>query len=143
MTSNDLTSKTIEAGIGSDSSSSFPFQTLVYQLIYKDLLVHYKDPLKAQKGIVRAVEQELLVLADKAVDILNRDRQRKEHEAYVTELEFKKLRNEYDLLANQLVDYDQTKRFAKQAYYVSIWSVLAAIISAIAAVITVIQSAKK
>jgi hypothetical protein len=139
MTSKDLTSEMIDAGIGLDASSAFPYQIIVHELKNVGLLNRYKDPSKPQKGASRAVGPELFVLSIKAAEILHRDKQKKEHEAYVTELEFKKLRHEYDLLANQLLDYDETKRFAKKAYWVSIWSVVAAIVSAIAAVI---QSAK-
>jgi len=141
MTSRDITSEMIQAGIGSDASSTFRYQTLVHLLKGKYLLIRYKDPSKTQ-GVSRAVGPELLVLSDKAVEILNRDRQKKEHEAYVTELELKKLRHEYDLLANQLLDYDETKKQAKKSYTVSIWSLFVAILSAIIAAIAVIQTMK-
>lgn len=136
LTSQNLSSEMIEAGIILLGSSSCTYINLIHQLKNKNLLVRYVDPLKIQKGSSRAVGPELLVLSDKAVEILQRDTQKKGYEAYVTDLEFKKLRHEYDLLANQLVDYDETKKFAKRAYYISIVSIAAAIASAIAAWMT-------
>lgn len=64
MTSKDLTSEMIEAGIGSDASATFAYQDLVCQLRDKKLLVLYRDLTKAQSEIVRAVEPELLILSD-------------------------------------------------------------------------------
>jgi hypothetical protein len=129
MKDSDLTTEMIEAGIGSNESTIYAYYELVHQLKNKDLLVLYKDPSKAQQGITRAVGPELLVLSDKAVQILQRQEAKRIHEAFVTELQFNKLKSEYDLLASQLADYNKTKKRTFLALLISIISALAAIAS--------------
>ncbi|MDQ2753548.1 MAG: hypothetical protein M3R72_11060 [Bacteroidota bacterium] len=124
-----LTTEMIEVGIGCDEAANFPYYKLVLQLRKGDLLILYKDPSKTQKGIVRAIGPELLVLSDKAVQILQRNEEKRIHEAFVTEPEFNKLKTEHDLLARQLADYTKTKRQAFWAILISIISVLVAIFS--------------
>ena len=128
MTSKDLTSEMTESGITDIGNSSFHY--LVHQLKSKDLLIEYKDPLKIQEGSIRAFGSDLLILSDKAIEILDRQKRKKEYEAYVTELEFKKLRSEYDLLSSQLFDYDKTRTQASNSYRISCWALFVAIISA-------------
>lgn len=127
----NLTPEMIEAGIGSNEAAKYPYYEIVHQLINQGLLVPYKDPSNVQKGIVPAVEPRLLILSDKAVQILQRQEQRKNHEAFVTELEFNKLKTEHALLAKQLADYTKTKRQAFWAIIISIISTLTAIFSLI------------
>lgn len=86
MNDSDLTPEMIEKKIGSNASADFMYPDLVHQLKNKGLLVLNKDPTKIQKGIVRAVGPELLVLSDKAVQILQRQEAKRIHEAFVTEL---------------------------------------------------------
>lgn len=131
MNDSDLTAKMIAAKIGSNASADFMYPDLVHQLKSKGLLVFYKDPTKVQKGIVRAAGPELLVLSDKAVEILNSDKHRKVHEANVSELELENLKKQNALLAQQLADYGRTK---KQAF----WAIIISVVSAIAAIISLI-----
>jgi len=131
LADNTLTTEMIEAGIGSNEDAEYPYYDLVHQLRNKGLLVLYKDPLKVQKGLSRAVGQELLILSNKAVKISQRQEAKTIHEAFVTELEFKKLKSEHELLTNQLADYNKTKRQAFWAIIISIISALTAIVSLI------------
>jgi hypothetical protein len=126
---NTLTTEMMEAGIGSNEAAQYPYYELVHQLKNKGLLILFKDPSKVQKGLSRAFGQELLLLSDKAVQISQRQEAKTIHEAFVTELEFNKLKTEHDLLTNQLADYTKTKRQAFWAFIISIISVLAAIFS--------------
>lgn len=126
-----LTTGMIEAGIGLNDAANYQYYNLVHQLRNKDLLVLYKDPSKITKGLSRAVGPELLVLSDKALQILQRQEQKRNYDAFVTELEFNKLKTEYDLLANQLSDYNKTKSQAFWAIIISIISTIAAILSLI------------
>ncbi|MEO6723008.1 MAG: hypothetical protein ABIN67_21760 [Ferruginibacter sp.] len=126
-----LTTEMLEAGIGSNEAANYQYYNLVHQLRNKDLLVWYKDLSKIQKGITRAVGPELLVLSDKALQILQREEAKRNHEVFVTELEFNKLKTEHALLAKQLADYNKTKRQAFWAIIISIVSALAAIFSLI------------
>lgn len=125
----NLTTEMLEAGIGSNEAANYQYYNLVHQLRNKGLLVSYKDPSKVQKGLSRAVGPDLLVLADKAIQITQRQEAKTIHEAFVTELEFNKLKTEHNLLTNQLADYTKTKRQAFWAIIISIISVLAAIFS--------------
>jgi hypothetical protein len=103
----------------------------VHKLKNEGLLVLYKDPSKPRNGITRAITPDLLVLSDTAVQILQRQEAKRVHEAFVTELEFSKLKTEHDLLAKQLTDYNKTKRRAFWAIIISIVSVVAALASLI------------
>jgi hypothetical protein len=131
LDNNNLTTEMIEAGIGSNDGADVQYYNLVSQLRSKGLLVSYKDPSKITKGISRAVGQELLVLSDQALKILQRQEVKQNREALVTELEFSKLKTEYDLLANQLADYKKTK---KQKF----WAIAIAIITSIVAILSLI-----
>ncbi len=131
MDDNDLTTKMIEAGIGSNDSANYVYYELVHQLINKGLLILYKDPSKTKRGIVRAIEPELFILSDKALQILQQQEEKRIHEAFVSELEFNKLKIEHNLLANQLADYTKTR---KQAF----WAIIISIVSALVAIFSLI-----
>ncbi len=129
LNSRNLTTEMIEAGIGWNVGSSFQYQSLIHQLINKGLLESYKNPSSITKGTSEAFGKELLVLSDKAVQILQREESKRNHEAFITELQFNKLKTEHDLLSNQLADYNKTKRLAMWAIIISVVSVLVAILS--------------
>lgn len=126
-----LTTEMIEAGIGSNDAANFQYYKLVHQLKNKDLLVLYKDSSKITTGLSQVTRPELLLLSDKAQQILQRQEVKRNHEAFVTELQFNKLQKEHDLLAKQLADYTKTK---KQAF----WAIVLAIISTIVAILSLI-----
>lgn len=142
FTNNDLTSEMNEAGIGINEASKFPYYEIINFLIYNKSIVLYKDPSMASIGITKAKGPQLYILSDSASQILNRNKQKKEIQAYVPELEFNKLKTEYNLLSNQLSDYDETKRISKKSYCISIGSLIVAIISTLVAVAAIIFSIK-
>lgn len=126
-----LTTEMIGAGIGSNDAANFQHYKLVHQLKNQDLLILYEDPLKTTTGLSRPIGPELLVLSDKALQLLQREEIKINREAYVTELQFNKLKQENDLLEKRLADYTKTKR---QAF----WATVIAFISTIVAILSLI-----
>jgi hypothetical protein len=125
----DLTTDMVEEGIGSNSSARYQYFEIVHELINNGLLLPFREPSKVQNGIKRAVGKDLLVLSEKAVQILQRDEQKSIHKAFVTEFEFNKLLTEHNLLARQLADYKINRVIAWLALIISAIALFASLLT--------------
>lgn len=131
MSDNDLSSEMLRAGIGSDEGSRFPYYEIVHQLKTNGFLEQYRDLTKPKTGISRASGPELLILSNKALQILTEETINKKHQEYITELQFNKLSAEHDILNSQLADYNKTKQRGIWTFIIAIISILIAILALI------------